>query len=916
MSVDSLMGVDYTSSALNITDYHATEINNFLKKNNVLQKRNGYLQISEYEFNGIWECNYKGAKIIIAHIGSDFYRVMDLDKFDNSDNNYIQLTNVEGDTSTKINGINDSPSFAVFANDRLYILCGTYIVLKFTTNDSNQVVIKPYKVYDDDDTYIPTVIKGVTFSTNDLVNQRSLDDINLMSSKIIIGMTSLASANIEAKYNDYTTQVSRIYNFPYKAKHNSIFQYNFELSIIIQDSKGTTKELQLYQERQETGEVYLYAIASSLGKCTPPTNGFAKKTINGVETNVLYIGDINDNALGLLYDFLPPTSDDNIIVKYSDDRNNESTLIDKCTFGIMYGAGGNRNRLFVAGNPDKPNVDYHTSRRNIYSSNKDVDLQDSQDLTYFSVNDYCAYGTSNTKITDYQIMGDGSLIVLKEKSVNEPSVYFRGALFNKIALNDSYETYQESYPLSVGNIGEGALPNTYGTLKNLNNDIVFLSENGLMGVSATITASALASDYKYAYNRSRLINVKFLQLLNSKSNKIAVALYDNKYFVTITQYTSEGDDIYTTFVADGRHTYKLKDSVDNEYEYEWFVLDGIYADRYFVINNMLYFNGGEGHGGLYKLDLNNTQYQDIKQIDVIAGDLSQIANSIYLNGYILQDLDGDKNELTISNDVYLYNLENPMPSSSNGSFINLNKFYLDYFRDPTNKIYLATKDTSGNIDETIEIYVEMIEDSSYQYQAYFKEDNTKINNLSLYDMVLFSAKDHKFTIVDDTSTGIKKDYCQDIYGNIVTFIETTKDETTNVVELYGVFKKYYNIKCKYMTKAYNMGQSLYAKYLRSITIINDSGLQSWVNFGIYTKNQATRFEGEYNPNQNGLVTTYKDLFQADLTASSFATSFTKNYTLRFNFIQFEFWNEDEHNCVINNLSVIYTYGFRTKGANY
>ena len=166
MSVDSLMGVDYTSSALNITDYHATEINNFLKKNNVLQKRNGYLQISEYEFNGIWECNYKGTKIIIAHIGSDLYRVMDLDKFDDSTSNYIQLTNVEGDTSTNISGINKcSFLLLVFANDRLYILCGTYIVLKFTTNDSNQVVIKPYKVYDDVDTYIPTVIKGVTFST-------------------------------------------------------------------------------------------------------------------------------------------------------------------------------------------------------------------------------------------------------------------------------------------------------------------------------------------------------------------------------------------------------------------------------------------------------------------------------------------------------------------------------------------------------------------------------------------------------------------------------------------------------------------------------------------------------------------------------------------------------------------------------
>ena len=88
LTINSLMGVDYSSSMVNIRDYHAYDIKNFLKKNNVLRNRNGYEQVGKHKINGIWECNYQGRKIIIAHIGNSIYQVEDIDNFDVLANNY------------------------------------------------------------------------------------------------------------------------------------------------------------------------------------------------------------------------------------------------------------------------------------------------------------------------------------------------------------------------------------------------------------------------------------------------------------------------------------------------------------------------------------------------------------------------------------------------------------------------------------------------------------------------------------------------------------------------------------------------------------------------------------------------------------------------------------------------------------
>ena len=100
-----------------------------------------------------------------------------------------------------------------------------------------------------------------------------------------------------------------------------------------------------------------------------------------------------------------------------------------------------------------------------------------------------------------------------------------------------------------------------------------------------------------------------------------------------------------------------------------------------------------------------------------------------------------------------------------------------------------------------------------------------------------------------------------------------------------------------------------------MTVINDSELFSNTNFSIITKEIKKRFEENNFSGTKGLVDTYENIFKADLTTGEFATSFTKDYLLKFNFIQFEFYNNDDTNCVINNFTILYTTGFKQKGVS-
>ena len=187
-------------------------------------------------------------------------------------------------------------------------------------------------------------------------------------------------------------------------------------------------------------------------------------------------------------------------------------------------------------------------------------------------------------------------------------------------------------------------------------------------------------------------------------------------------------------------------------------------------------------------------------------------------------------------------------------------------------------------------------------------ENTKLDKTGTLN-ILFKVNGKNFTFSKNGNdlTGLV-----DIYGNQVAI---TDYDFALSVNLEGVITNTKNVDCLFVTKAYNMGQSLYNKNLKSITVVNDAESYSWVNFAIRTKEVKKRFDENIVSGTSGLTDTYQNIFKADLTDRSFATSFTKNYYLKFNFIQFEFYNNNGSDCIINNINVIYTLGFKQGGVS-
>lgn len=888
VNISDLMGVDYSTSMLNVSDKHATDINNFIKKNNVLQKRGSYKQVMGTtalgRVNGIWECYYKNKQIVIAHIDNSLYLVKDINNYYYNADNFKEIV-------TNADLIQDIDSFGFFTNDRLYILCGKYCVLKFYNDAETEKDFKLYEVYNDVDTYVPTTT--INIGANESLipfSRKELDAPNMLSSYRINTLnTAMGEGNEKTKctfyldsvpkleFDDETGDLKTFFTLSIKYLENEKIESRTLRPFLVKDGSavmpdGTTQELQSIALKTKVTDSEVYGYLGNRG-----TLDYLDK----IELVKTYIN--------------PNQSIDNVKVKFEVESEDYKT-INNCTFGVLYGAEGYRNRLFLSGNPNYPNVDFHSSRRNIYASTTDTDLLDNQDLTYFSVYDSCVYGTSNTAIVGYQIMGNSSLMVLKEHSQHEMTVYFRNAVYTQETINGESVTV-ERYPLETGNIGEGGIRNHKHTLQNLDNDIVFLSPNGIFGISSTITSNSISNDYRYAFSRSRLINKKLLKDIEN-SQSIATMLYDHKYFISI----KKEDGTYITYVGDGRYKYALPDSIDNEYEYEWFVFSDIPADKFYKINENLFFTN---NNGLFKFDVNGDNFKDIEQMSVVFGELiSDYNNGIIINSadeWVSNSIKGDT-KIVIPEEELLYVLVNNSISTNSYGVASINDSKTkDYFEDENNKLF---------IKGVGRIYVSLVEDEYEQYYIYTDEQKkTPLRNCSNKPLYNY-AYAQEYKIVKNEDNVIK---IYDIYNYEPIFVDNLY--LTRTVSILGKLVNEYVVCSKYVTKSFNMGQSLYSKILRTLTLINDSASLSYVNMAINTKTMRSMFEDNYLSGTNGMSDTYLNLFNADLTEGSFSSSFTKNMLLKFNFIQFEFYNNDTTNCVINNLSITYTMGFKAIGVS-
>lgn len=232
---------------------------------------------------------------------------------------------------------------------------------------------------------------------------------------------------------------------------------------------------------------------------------------------------------------------------YNAHRLKESTV---CS-NMLYGNG---NYYFLAGK-GKKNTDYHS---------------EVNDMTYFKGSSYQMYGNSD-EILGYGQLGE-SLCVIKKNGSD-----------NSMCLRTSAEIsgLGTIFPVSYC-LGGAALGVSADSIKNLNGEVLYLSQTGVKAVTSLSTINS-----KVTSDRSYYINGKLLKEENLKDAKCVI--HKDKYYLGING---------NVYILDASKPKDYINQTANEYSYEALFWDNVPASCFYSDGEGLYFGGK--NGGLFK----------------------------------------------------------------------------------------------------------------------------------------------------------------------------------------------------------------------------------------------------------------------------------------------------------------------------
>ena len=240
----------------------------------------------------------------------------------------------------------------------------------------------------------------------------------------------------------------------------------------------------------------------------------------------------------------------------------------KCDIMCVYGYAGANNRVFMAGNPDFPNV---------------VTYSHIDDITYIPADAVVNTGLKVVPITGIVRTNDGEMAVLKDVSDSDSTIFYIG-----YGTRNGNEVFNvKGSTKGEGNIAKHA----HDTLIN---EPLILTQNGVFALN-----TGSLTDERYVYHRSYYIDSKLKQEANLKS-AVGIA-NDGKYYLAIN------DNVY---VADSRFKTSNSNSKYSNYQYEWFFWNNLPVRVWFVRNNVLYFGDNYGNICTFRDDDDERRYKD------------------------------------------------------------------------------------------------------------------------------------------------------------------------------------------------------------------------------------------------------------------------------------------------------------------
>lgn len=634
----------------------------------------------------------------------------------------------------------------------------------------------------------------------------------------------------------------------------------------------------------DSGEIDANSTVAIRLETLDGTNPIEKSITNsGTDKTILYDGDTSVGSINFetgqitfTINTKPQIADrDNIFVTFQKTNSNYIDRIRKCEFGILFGTNGSSNRLFLAGNEDYPEYDFFS----------EVD-----DFTYFSDINYAVLGSSAYPIKAYARLSDSTLAIFKEDNSQEATVYFRTG-----SDNDYYDSAGNLintttiFPTTAGSIGEGVKSRYAGA--NLSGDVLILSPNGVFGI---VLGDNVSTQERYAKERSRYINEKLKQHENL-SEAVGIA-YKNRYFLSI-------DDV--CYVADARFMSTEDGDMGDTYNYEWWFWDNIPARVWAVMDDNLYFGTATGQICVFDSD-----YTDRSYYKTSAGQISvNIVNNGFVYGNLGVELVENDRIKFLTSGLYEIVLNNIDTSSD-----------IPYMRGVSeDKITLDSEDV-GLFYNGMEVYADNVGSSGLAVNTKYVISDMDLDTCSFklkktngdYATIITTGfrlsrtiSEKELFVTEVSSTMFKVKYLTG--GKAINLIRYNNSVPS---ELLANIILRRNVVAEWYSPVLDLGTNQYSKTLLSLTISTDPSTNGYLQFGYETKNVDKLHQAR------GMRTfSFDDLdFNNFSFESAFANSYTKKVLVRdFNYIMFKFRSDNDTNCIINNLTVVYKINKLNKG---
>ncbi|HPX85006.1 MAG TPA: hypothetical protein PLR16_07080, partial [Bacilli bacterium] len=469
-------------------------------------------------------------------------------------------------------------------------------------------------------------------------------------------------------------------------------------------------------------------------------------------------------------DYLPPIEGSpNQTINFPCYRESNANLINKCRIGILFGSNNATNRLFVSGNPDVPNADWHTSEINTTNVDGEI-LKTNGDFSYFANESIMYYGETDNAVIGYDIVSNDKLLVLKSKSDKEKTVYFRtptllramDASGNVMTDINGETLYQEEYSLVKGNNSNAGI--SPHTIVNFNGDTLFVdADKQIVGLDVE---GIVGDNQRYANTRSKYIDNRLakLDLSNAK------LWTNNKYlFLSIPNFGL----FATHFTA------------TSEGQYEWWYLTSHDYTTFIEIDDVIYFGNDNGVFG----KLFNGIYQDVERVFVgkaqsILATLSEGDETITIDANLMVELDEAKTytfKVIADNDSYYNHIFYQIAKMNN-----VKKADTDLYIDEANNRIEIVGMVNGVENSDRKLYIiNKIRENDVYYLNYLFGSTVKIDADATSPFTNFGDK-YKFVYVENP-TG--NDYFTIQKGIVDNGILTFVDVETNGLNNAGLCKR-------------------------------------------------------------------------------------------------------------------------------